>query len=100
MIVKDRSGKYVGLLTDKVFFEALASGVVLVGMRVCDLKLEPLICVNKNAGIEEVMMKFRETPSGRLAMVDDEGRIVGILKKKNIDRFSIFKTAIKKVLRQ
>ena len=99
MLVKDAAGKYVGMLTDKIILKAISDGVDLADKTVGDLQLEPLIYVNKNAGIDEVMMKFKETPSGRLVMVDEDGRAVAVLKKKNIDRFSIFHT-VNRILRR
>lgn len=88
MLVKDRSGAYAGLLTDKTLFKAISGGLDLYELTVGELPLEPVVFIGKNAGLAEVSMKFRESPSGRLVMRDENGRIVGVLKKKNLDRFS------------
>jgi predicted transcriptional regulator len=101
ILVKSPGGGYIGLLTDRLFFKAVAEGKgEMSGKKVGELGLEPIVLVNKSADIDEVRRNFRKTPSGRLVMTDDEGRVVGLLKKKNIDRFSIFKAAMKKALRR
>lgn len=88
MVVDDRSGKHVGMLTDTVIFTALSTCVNIYDMTVKDLKLEPFVSSPLDAEINEVMKLFDETGSSRIALVDDEGGIAGILKKKNLERFS------------
>ncbi|MFH1125609.1 MAG: CBS domain-containing protein [Candidatus Altiarchaeota archaeon] len=90
MVVDDRSGKHVGMLTDIVIFKAISTLADVCNMKVKDLKLEPLVTAKMNADVEEVMGKFEQTESSRIALLDDEGQIVGILKKKNLERFAIF----------
>lgn len=90
LLVKDKDGNFVGMLTDKLIFEAISDGLDLSKLRVKDLKLEPLVTVDKDANFDEIMEKFKETPSNRLVMIGKDGKIVGILKKKNIERFSKF----------
>ncbi len=93
LLVKDEQGAEAGLLTDKVLFKAIAEGANLAEKKVSDLQIEPLIRVGKDAGIEEIREKFPQSPSGRLAMCDKDGKIVGILKKKNIQRFYALRMA-------
>lgn len=93
ILVKDREGGYLGLLTDRVIFKAVASGADLAGKRAGDLSLEPIVRAPKDADFDEVSDDFKDSPSGRLALEDGKGRIVGVLKKKNIERFSIYKAA-------
>jgi predicted transcriptional regulator len=99
LLVRDVEGKIVGLLTDKIIFRAIAEGDIETEKHVGELKLEPIVTANKGADIEEVMLKFKDAPSGRIVMVDDNGNFVGILKKKNIDRFSVFR-AFRNLIRQ
>jgi len=98
MLVKDASGAYTGLLTDKTLFKAISDGLDLYELTVGELPLEPIVFISKNAGFDEVSMKFRESPSGRIVMRDDNGRIVGVLKKKNIDRFSNIRETLNSIL--
>jgi CBS domain-containing protein len=100
VLVKDSSGRYCGLLTDKLIFKAIAGQSALSHMVVGDLDLEPIVFASKNASMGEVMLKFMETPSNRLVMVDDHGKVVGVLKKKNLDRFALVKHAVKRILRK
>ena len=93
VLVKNEDGKYVGLLTDKVLFKAIADGSALAGKKVSDLRLESIVYVRKDADLDEVIEKFNESDSGRLVMQDSDGNVVGILKRKNIERFSEFRVA-------
>ena len=89
MIVDDEEGKHVGMLTDAVLFKAVSAGVDVSKMKVKGLKYEPLVTASIHADVDEVMGKFKDTLSERIALVDEENRIAGILKKKNIDRFAM-----------
>ncbi len=93
VVVRDDANKKVGLMTDTVVYNAIIKGVNVLDKQVKDLKLEPLVFASKDADIDEVSERFRETDSGRLAMTDSEGNIVGILKEKNIRRFSPYDMA-------
>jgi len=103
ILVKDRKGGYAGILTDKKLLGVIAKGADLSDMSVGELDLEPIVFVDKNADIDEVRAKFGQTHTTRLVMTDDEGRVVGVLKKKNIDRFWILhtvKTTVGRILRK
>lgn len=95
LVVDDRNGKHVGMLTDAVIFNAISSCVDICDLQVKDLKLEPFVTAKMDADINEVMEKFKKTESGRIALLDDEGEIAGILKKKNLERFASFKVGEK-----
>jgi len=99
IIVDDRNGKHVGLLTDAVLFRAISSCVDVCNLQVKDLKLEPMVTASMDADIEEVMQKFRETDASRIALTDEEGNIAGLLKKKNLERFARFELG-EKLFRQ
>ena len=93
LVVVDADENIVGLLTDQVIFKALAEGKTLQGLTVGQLVLEPVVKVAHAADIEYVAEKFRENPSGRIVMVDGSDRIVGILKRQNIERFGHYDSA-------
>lgn len=88
MIVDDRNRKHVGMLTDSLIFGAISAGVEMGNITIRDLDLEPLVTVPMNIDIDEVLKKFKKTGASRIALVDDEGEIVGILKEKNLKRFA------------
>ncbi len=93
LLVRDDEGGYVGMLTDKVIFRAVADGIDLLDKTLADIDLEPIVKIGKNADLDEVMEKFNESGSGRIVMVDINNRVVGVLKRKNIERFSVFRVA-------
>jgi predicted transcriptional regulator len=88
MVVDDRNGRHVGMLTDFVLFNALSGSGDVSCMQVKDLHLEPLLTAPMDAEINLIMGLFDKTESGRIALVDEDGEIAGILKKKNLLRFS------------
>lgn len=90
LVVDDREGKHVGMLTDMVIFNALSTCVNICDMKVGDLKLDPYVPAPMNSSMGDVMKKFSETGAKRIALVDSEGDITAVLKKKNLERFARF----------
>lgn len=88
LVVHEKGGKNIGLLTDALILKAVTSGRELCEIRVKELELEPLVSAPRDADMKEVLKKFKESVSGRIALVDGAGRIVGILKEKNLRRFA------------
>jgi predicted transcriptional regulator len=93
VVVKDNKGGYAGMLTDSIIFDAISEGREVAKMRVSDFKLMPFVKAGKDADFGEVMDLFKQHGVSRIAMTDDSGLIVGIIKKSNIDRFSSFSMA-------
>jgi len=90
MIVRSPEG-YVGFVTDDVLFRAIADGVDLRTATCGDLELDPLHTIQKDAHLSEVADAFRKTRATRLAVVDKNGKIVAVVKRKNLellDRFT------------
>jgi len=92
-LVKDSNGAYVGMLTEAIIFEAIAEGMEVEKLHVRDLKLMPYVSASKDAGFDEVMDIFNKNGVSRLAMTDEKGRVVGVLKKANLDRFASYRMA-------
>ncbi len=91
MIVTE-DGDYIGFVTDQNIFRAISEDVDVRSARVGDLKLDPLNKIKHDATLSEVASLFAETRATRLAVVDDEGKVVAVVKKKNLellDRFNI-----------
>ncbi|MFH1056104.1 MAG: CBS domain-containing protein [Candidatus Altiarchaeota archaeon] len=99
VLVKSDNGAFAGMLTDKVIYDSIANGIELSNKKVGDLKLEPIIWADKDEEIEVLTEKFKKSPSGRVVMTDMQGKPVGILKRKNIERFSMFKQAERMIRR-
>jgi predicted transcriptional regulator len=91
ILVKGEGG-YVGMLTDSTIFRAIAEGRNTTTMQVKDLPLMPFVKLKKDADFDEVMDAFEKNKVNRIAMVDENGKIAGILKKKNIERFALYDT--------
>ena len=89
MVVKDKSGKHVGMLTDSLIFESISAGLEMCDTRVRELDLEPLVTAPMSIDINEALQKFKKTRASRLALVNKKGVIVGILKEKNLKRFAL-----------
>jgi predicted transcriptional regulator len=96
MVVDDRDGKHVGMLTDTSIFNAVSSCTNLCNMLVGDLKLEPFVSAPMNSDMEDVMKKFDETRVERIALLDEEGEITAVLKRQNIERFARFEAGEKR----
>ncbi len=98
MIVVSRN-KHMGIVSDETLFRAIESGVDLLSARVGDLKLDPIHTVPKDASLTEVARLFEETGASRLGVVDECGRIVALVKKRNLellDRFSFVDRALQR----
>lgn len=93
LLVKDDKGNFVGMLTDTLIFKAISAGRDLNKLVVKDLDLDPLVIVDKDADFDEVLEKFKKAPSNRLVMRAKDGKIVAVLKKKNLARFSRYDLA-------
>jgi len=92
-LVKDERGEYVGMITDSIVFHAVQEGRDVSKMFVKDFQLLPLIKVSKDISFEEISDLFKKHHVGRIAMVDENGKVVAVLKKKNLERFSSFNMA-------
>ncbi len=86
-----RDDEYIGFVTDENIFQAIAEDVDLLTSKVGDLKLDELHKIDRDATLSEVSDKFAQTQATRLAVVDEHGKVVAVVKKKNLellDRFS------------
>ena len=95
IVVDDREGNHIGMLTDSMIFKTISIYTDISNLKIKDLKLERLVTAKIDADLGEITEKFRQITSGRIALVDNEGKIVGILKKKNLDRFARFEVGEK-----
>lgn len=99
LLVKDEEGNYSGMFTDLLLFKLVSEGIDLSEKRLHDIELEKIVFIGKDAGVEEVMESFNMSRSGRLVMKDPSDHVVGVLKRKNIERFSAHRIA-KQLLRK
>jgi predicted transcriptional regulator len=68
----------------------------LSNLKASDISVEPASTVSMDADLDQVMEAFRKTGSGRIIMTDHDGKPAGILKRKNLERFSAYMGASKK----
>jgi len=87
LVVRDKIRGNMGLLTDALIFKAISSGMDVGKLRVKDLKLEPLVTAPMDIDLDEAMKLLKKSASSRILLMDDKGKIAGILKEKNLKRF-------------
>ncbi len=95
MIVRKGDG-YAGIITEDNVLDAIAKGVDVVNAKVRDIKLDPLETVHKDASLADVESLFETHGMTRIGVVDDEGKIIAVAKKKNLellDRFTFVERA-------
>ncbi|MCX6695188.1 MAG: CBS domain-containing protein [Candidatus Altiarchaeota archaeon] len=90
-----QGGEYVSIITDSMIFNAISENRDVREMRVRDFKLMPLVKVGRDADYEEVMESFEKNGVSRIALTDELGKVVGVLKRKNLERFGFFYKASK-----
>ncbi len=92
MFVRSGDG-YAGIITENNVIHAIAEGVDVLSAKVGDMKLDPLYTVHRDAPLSEVTRLFSTYGTTRLAVVEDDGRIVAVVKKKNLELLDRFRLA-------
>ncbi|HUX36585.1 MAG TPA: DUF190 domain-containing protein [Rectinemataceae bacterium] len=91
--VVDAEGRLLGLVTDKILFEAIdraASGFRRLfpgmgqGRRVSDIMLRDIAKIGEGAGIGEALRLMTERGLKRIPVVDAEGRFRGMVRRDTI----------------
>lgn len=95
VLVRDERGEYAGMLTDSMIFGAIADNKNVSELKIKDLSLMPFVRAGRDADFGEVMDLFAKRNVSRIALVDEKGKVVAVLKKKNIERFAYFNMASK-----
>jgi len=90
MIVR-KGDEYVGIITEDAVLDAIANGVDALNAKVSDIKLDPLLTVHKDASLEEVEKLFATHGMTRIGVVDDQGKMIAVVKKKNLELLDRFK---------
>ncbi|MBS7288449.1 MAG: CBS domain-containing protein [Candidatus Freyarchaeota archaeon] len=92
VFVEDKSGKIVGLITDGQIFRLVAQRQKLENVKAGDIMTKEVFSIEKDAPLAEAWRLFQSTGVKRLA-VTDEGRIVGVLSRKVVQRLMKYKKA-------
>jgi CBS domain-containing protein len=90
-IIVCKDERYAGIVTEDKVLDAVSRGVDVLNATVGDLPLDPLFTVHRDAPLAEVSELFATHGVTRLGVVDDGGKIIAVVKRKNLellDRFS------------
>jgi CBS domain-containing protein len=73
-------GKPVGFLTDRdLMTRCVAAGVDPAAGLVMSVMTQPVHCITEHARVEEALGRMAKLGTRRLVVIDDEGRMVGLL---------------------
>lgn len=87
VFVKDDSDKVVGIITDGIIFRLVAQEKDPRLYRAGDIMFRDLITVGTDASIEELRNLFEKTKVKRVGVVDSNGKIIGVISKKWVNKF-------------
>jgi CBS domain-containing protein len=85
-VVEDfRSQRLVGIVTDRdITCRTLAEGLDPVGMTAGQVMSQPVITATPGTGFRECVARMEQAQVRRLPVVDDEGRILGIIAQADV----------------
>jgi CBS domain-containing protein len=92
IVVVDKN-KPVGIVTDGIIFRLIANEKNPLTLRAKDVMSKPVLTIHPKCTLTEADDQFRKTKVKRLVFVDDEGKLIGIVSKKDIDRFAAYSLA-------
>ncbi|WXG40334.1 MAG: CBS domain-containing protein [Candidatus Freyarchaeum deiterrae] len=87
VFVKDDEERVVGLITDGIVFRLVAKEKDPRRYKAGDVMVKDIITVGPNASIEELRTLFEKTKVKRVGVVDNEGKIIGVISKRWVDKF-------------
>ncbi len=93
VFVEDQAGRIVGLVTDGSIFRLVAQRKPLEDIKAEDIMVREIRTVDGKAPLSEAWRIFQETGIKRLA-VTEEGRIVGVLSRKVVQRIMKYEKAV------
>jgi CBS domain-containing protein len=99
VVVVDKK-KPIGIVTDGVIFRVIADGRNPLMLQAKDVMVKPVLTVHPNITISDAEEWFLKTKVSRLVFVDNEGKLIGIVSKKDIDRFAAYSLAERLRLRR
>lgn len=92
-VVVVEKNKPVGIITDGIIFRLIANEHNPTTVRAKDVMSKPVLSISPNATLAEAEEAFAKTKVKRLVFVDAEGKLTGIVSKKDINRFSAYSWA-------
>ena len=92
LVVNDNE-ELIGIITDGIIFKLIADGRNPTVLLARDIMVNPVYTVHQDANILDIEDKFLKTPVKRLAVVNSEDKLVGVLSKKVLDRITKYSIA-------
>jgi CBS domain-containing protein len=92
-VVVVEKGKPIGIVTDGIIFRLIAGEHNPLALRAKDVMVKPVLTVHQNITLIDAEEWFLKSRVSRLVFVDDEGKLIGIVSKKDINRFAAYSLA-------
>jgi CBS-domain-containing membrane protein len=87
VFVKDDHDKVVGIITDGIIFRLVAKEKEPRLYKAGDVMVRDIITVSPDASIGELRSLFDKTKVKRVGVVDNNGKIIGVISKRWVNRF-------------
>jgi CBS domain-containing protein len=86
-VIDPRTQKAVGVVTDRdIVCRAVAGGRNPVGMKVDEVMTMPITAVSPATSLEECLAKMEEARVRRMLVVDEQGKLCGIVSQADVAR--------------
>jgi PAS domain S-box-containing protein len=89
-LVQAQSGEVVGIFTDSDLRERVVATGMDMHSPVSRVMSSPLVSVPEHAGIYEALLAMEEKGVGHLAVVDDAGKIIGVIRERELLGFQSY----------
>lgn len=86
--------KPVGIVTDGIIFKLIAEGKNPTILLARDVMVKPVHTVHENKNALDISDdEFLKSKVNRLVVVNDEGKLVGVISRKTVDRLTKYSVA-------
>ena len=93
-VVVLKNEKPVGIVTDGIIFKLIAEGKNPTILLARDVMVKPVHTVHENKNALDISDdEFLKSKVNRLVVVNDEGKLVGVLSRKTVDRLTKYSIA-------
>jgi len=87
VFVRDDNDRVVGIITDGIIFRLVAKEKDPRLYKAGDVMVRDIITVGPNASIDELKSLFDKTKVKRVGVVNNKGKIIGVISKRWVNRF-------------
>lgn len=94
LVVVTDTGEPVGLVTDRDFRARVTGGGLDPSRPVREIMSAPLSTISVHAMVHEAILQMQNRRIGHLVAVDEAGRLVGLLRDRNLVHFRHYSTMI------